>query len=66
MNRETVERLQRVQWERYQRARADLASAQTEHEVITASQEAAAAWAGWIVAHNPKCPHCGGKLEPGQ
>jgi hypothetical protein len=63
MNRETVERLKRVTWDRYMRARADLQAAQTEHEASTASHEAARAWSAWIVAHNPTCPHCGGQLE---
>lgn len=51
-------------WDLYCDARRRRDLGQSEPEWVAAANEAASAWSGFIVAHNPHCPHCGVVLKP--
>lgn len=51
-------------WNLYCDARRRRDLGQSEPEWVAASNDAASAWSGFIVAHNPHCPHCGAVLKP--
>ena len=55
--------LARYFWDLYCDARRRRDIGQSEPEWVAASNDAASAWSGFIVAHNPHCPHCGAVLH---